>query len=206
MSGRLPRRLAARAHDVTLLGLATGPEEPVESHSEGVRIVRVSTGASRLPMIYSDPKRPNALPAARSAGEPGDPKRTLPQPFRCGTRTQLDRQQCPGPHRARRSAARPDAARLQPYLRDQAIHGARETAGAPGRLPAVACLVRQSHYGASPARSLSRPTRGPRAAERTTLPISRPSAVRLPARRRRRRRLARGCRPERGGHSEFHPR
>jgi glycogen synthase len=58
----LARALAARAHDVTLLGLATDPEDPVESLSEGVRIVRVSSGASRLPMIYSDPKRPNALP------------------------------------------------------------------------------------------------------------------------------------------------
>lgn len=58
----LARSLAARAHDVTLLGFATGPEQPGESSSEGVRIVRVSTGASRLPMIYSDPGRPNALP------------------------------------------------------------------------------------------------------------------------------------------------
>ena len=58
----LARALAARAHEVTLLGFATGPEEPAESNSEGVRIVRVSTGGSRLPMIYSDPKRPNALP------------------------------------------------------------------------------------------------------------------------------------------------
>ena len=58
----LARALAARAHDVTLLGFATSPEEPAESSVEGVRIVRVSTGASRLPMIYSDPGRPNALP------------------------------------------------------------------------------------------------------------------------------------------------
>jgi glycogen(starch) synthase len=58
----LARALAARAHDVTLLGFATSPEDPAESFSEGVRVVRVSTGASRLPMIYSDPKRPNALP------------------------------------------------------------------------------------------------------------------------------------------------
>jgi glycogen synthase len=58
----LARALAARAHDVTLLGFATGPEDQAESISEGVRIVRVSTAASRLPMVYSDPKRPNALP------------------------------------------------------------------------------------------------------------------------------------------------
>jgi glycogen(starch) synthase len=58
----LARALAARAHDVTLLGFATSPDEPAESSIDGVRIVRVSTGASRLPMIYSDPGRPNALP------------------------------------------------------------------------------------------------------------------------------------------------
>jgi glycogen(starch) synthase len=58
----LARALAARAHDVTLLGFATSPEQPADSIVEGVRIVRVSTGASRLPMIYSDPGRPNALP------------------------------------------------------------------------------------------------------------------------------------------------
>jgi glycogen(starch) synthase len=58
----LARALAARAHDVTLLGFATSPEDPAESISEGVRIVRVTTAASRLPMIYSDPGRPNALP------------------------------------------------------------------------------------------------------------------------------------------------
>jgi glycogen(starch) synthase len=58
----LARALAARAHDVTLLGFATSPEQPAESISDGVRIVRVTTAASRLPMIYSDPGRPNALP------------------------------------------------------------------------------------------------------------------------------------------------
>jgi len=58
----LARALAARAHEVTLLGFATGPEDPAESSSEGVRIVRVATGASRLPFLYSDPSRPNALP------------------------------------------------------------------------------------------------------------------------------------------------
>jgi glycogen(starch) synthase len=58
----LARALAARAHDVTLLGFATSPEQPAESSSDGVRIVRVTTSASRLPMIYSDPGRPNALP------------------------------------------------------------------------------------------------------------------------------------------------
>ena len=42
----LAKALAARAHEVTLLGFATDPEEPTESHSEGVRIVRVRTAAS----------------------------------------------------------------------------------------------------------------------------------------------------------------
>ena len=58
----LARALAARAHDVTLLGFATGREEPAESHSEGVRIVRVRTAASHLPILYSDSTRPHALP------------------------------------------------------------------------------------------------------------------------------------------------
>jgi glycosyltransferase involved in cell wall biosynthesis len=58
----LASALAARAHEVTLLSFATGPEEPAESESEGVRIVRVRTAASRLPLLYSDPTRPFALP------------------------------------------------------------------------------------------------------------------------------------------------
>ena len=58
----LARALAARAHEVTLLGFATGGDEPAESHSEGVRIVRVRTAASHLPILYSDSTRPYALP------------------------------------------------------------------------------------------------------------------------------------------------
>jgi glycogen(starch) synthase len=58
----LARALAARAHEVTLLGFATGGEEPAESHSEGVRIVRVRTVASHLPMLHSDSATPHALP------------------------------------------------------------------------------------------------------------------------------------------------
>ena len=58
----LARALAARAHEVTLLGFATGGDEPAESHSEGVRIVRVRTAASHLPILYSDSTRPHALP------------------------------------------------------------------------------------------------------------------------------------------------
>ena len=58
----LARALAARTHEVTLLGLATGDEEPGESNLDGVRIVRVRTAASRLPFLYSDPTRPHALP------------------------------------------------------------------------------------------------------------------------------------------------
>ena len=58
----LATALAARAHEVTLLCFATGPEEPAESNLDGVRIVRVRTAASRLPILYSDPTRPYALP------------------------------------------------------------------------------------------------------------------------------------------------
>lgn len=58
----LAKALAARAHEVTLLGFATNPEEPTESHAEGVRIVRVRTAASQLPILYSESTRPYALP------------------------------------------------------------------------------------------------------------------------------------------------
>jgi glycosyltransferase involved in cell wall biosynthesis len=58
----LARALAARAHEVTLLGFATGNDEPGERHSEGVRIVLVHTAASHLPILYSDSTRPFALP------------------------------------------------------------------------------------------------------------------------------------------------
>jgi glycosyltransferase involved in cell wall biosynthesis len=58
----LARTLAARAHEVTLLGFATGREESAETHSGGVRIVRVRTAASHLPILYSDSARPHALP------------------------------------------------------------------------------------------------------------------------------------------------
>jgi glycogen synthase len=58
----LARALSARAHEVTLLGFATGREKPAETHSEGVRIVRVRTTASHLPMLYGDSTRPHALP------------------------------------------------------------------------------------------------------------------------------------------------
>ncbi len=58
----LARALAFRKHDVTLLGFATGGDEPGEAVSEGVRVVRVRTAASRLPVLYSDPTRPHALP------------------------------------------------------------------------------------------------------------------------------------------------
>jgi glycogen synthase len=58
----LARALAARNHDVTLLGFATTPEERGERHSEGVRIVRVRTAASHVPALYGDSTRPHALP------------------------------------------------------------------------------------------------------------------------------------------------
>lgn len=57
----LSRALAARGHEVTLLGFAAG-EEPGETEVEGMRVVRVQTAASRLPILYSDPSRPHALP------------------------------------------------------------------------------------------------------------------------------------------------
>lgn len=58
----LSRTLASRGHDVTLLGFATDTDGPGETLSEGVRLVRVRTAASRLPVLYSDPSRPFALP------------------------------------------------------------------------------------------------------------------------------------------------
>lgn len=58
----LARALAARSHDVTLLGFASGDEQPGETWSEGVRLVRVRTAASRVSALYSDPTRPHALP------------------------------------------------------------------------------------------------------------------------------------------------
>lgn len=58
----LSRELAARGHDVTLLGFATDNDEPGEVVSEGVRVVRVRTAAARVPVLYSDANRPHALP------------------------------------------------------------------------------------------------------------------------------------------------
>jgi glycosyltransferase involved in cell wall biosynthesis len=57
----LSRALAARGHEVTLLGFAAG-EEPGTTQTDGMRVVRVRTAASRLPMLYSDRSRPHALP------------------------------------------------------------------------------------------------------------------------------------------------
>ncbi|WP_231992478.1 glycosyltransferase family 4 protein [Mycobacterium sp. 1164985.4] len=58
----LAREMAARSHDVTLLGFATNENPPGASVAEGVRVVRVRSAASRLPFLYSDPSRPHALP------------------------------------------------------------------------------------------------------------------------------------------------
>ena len=58
----LARALAARSHEVTLLGFATGEDPAGASVVDGVRVVRVRTAASRLPVLYSDPSRPHALP------------------------------------------------------------------------------------------------------------------------------------------------
>jgi glycogen synthase len=60
----LARALAARTHEVTLLGFATGRDDPAESHIEGVRVVRVRTAASHLSVLYGDSARPYALPLA----------------------------------------------------------------------------------------------------------------------------------------------
>src|ERR1700722_14823842 len=59
----LAEALAARDHDVTLLGFAAENQGPGENMSDGVRVVRVRTGASSLPGLYVDPGRPWALPA-----------------------------------------------------------------------------------------------------------------------------------------------
>lgn len=58
----LSRGLAAGGHDVTLLGFAAGADAPETEVAEGVRVLRVRTAASRLPVLYSDPTRPHALP------------------------------------------------------------------------------------------------------------------------------------------------
>ncbi len=58
----LARKLAARSHDVTLLGFATVDEPPGETFSDGVRLVRVRTAISRLAALYTDPGRQHALP------------------------------------------------------------------------------------------------------------------------------------------------
>lgn len=58
----LARALAARAHDVTLFGFATGEDPAGASVVDGIRVVRVRTLASRFPALYSDPSRPHALP------------------------------------------------------------------------------------------------------------------------------------------------
>ena len=58
----LARALAVRGHDVTLVGIAAGTERPGETTSDGVRLIRVRSSASRLAALYSDPSRPHALP------------------------------------------------------------------------------------------------------------------------------------------------
>jgi glycogen synthase len=58
----LATALAARGHQVTLLGFAAGGEGPGEITSEGVRVVRVRTAASRLSSIYTDTAVPHAPP------------------------------------------------------------------------------------------------------------------------------------------------
>lgn len=58
----LARALAARSHEVTLLGFATGEDPAGVRVVDGIRVVRVRTAASRFPVLYSDPSRPHALP------------------------------------------------------------------------------------------------------------------------------------------------
>ncbi len=58
----LARALAARSHDVTLLGFATAEDPAGSGVVDGIRVVRVRTAASRLPVLYSDASRPHALP------------------------------------------------------------------------------------------------------------------------------------------------
>jgi len=58
----LARALAARSHEVTLLGFATAEDPAGVIVVDGIRVVRVRTAASRLPVLYSDPSRPHALP------------------------------------------------------------------------------------------------------------------------------------------------
>lgn len=58
----LARALTTRGHEVTLLGFATGTVQPGESELDGVRMVRVRTGGSYLPVLYQDPDRPHPLP------------------------------------------------------------------------------------------------------------------------------------------------
>lgn len=60
--GALARALAARGHEVTMLGIAADGAEPGESHSEGVRIVLVRSASSHLSMLYRESTRPQALP------------------------------------------------------------------------------------------------------------------------------------------------
>src|ERR1700743_1009431 len=58
----LATALAARGHDVPLLGCAAGSEGPSDITSDGVRVVRVRTAASRLSGIYTDAAVPHAPP------------------------------------------------------------------------------------------------------------------------------------------------
>ena len=58
----LARALAARGHEVTLLGLAAGAQGPGETTADGVRLIRVRSSAFRLASLYSDTSRPHSLP------------------------------------------------------------------------------------------------------------------------------------------------
>ena len=69
----LARALAARAHDVTLLGFATSPEQPAES-SFGRRTHRPGLHGRLAAALHLQRSRaPECAAATRPAGQPGDP-------------------------------------------------------------------------------------------------------------------------------------
>ena len=53
---------------------------------EGVRLVRVRTAASRLPVLYSDPTRPHALPLPDPVVGRAIRDQLATGPIRCGAR------------------------------------------------------------------------------------------------------------------------
>lgn len=58
----LAKGLVGRGHEVTLLGFDTDGVEPADSILDGVRLIRVTTAASRVPFVYTDKALPYATP------------------------------------------------------------------------------------------------------------------------------------------------